>query len=38
MKIIIELDFIKIPTEAEVIEYLNALIANDCLEYYEKNN
>ena len=36
MKIIIELEFDERPDEAEVINYLNELIANDCLGYYEE--
>ena len=36
MKIIIELEFDERPDEAEVINYLNELIDNDCLGYYEE--
>ena len=36
MKIIIELEFDERPDEAEVINYLNELIYNDCLGYYEE--
>ena len=36
MKIIIELEFEERPNEAEVINYLNELIDNDCLGYYEE--
>ena len=38
MKIIIELEFDERPCEAEVINYLNELIANDCLGFYEKQD
>ena len=38
MKIIIELEFDERPDEAEIIDYLNELIYNDCLGYYEKQD
>ena len=38
MKIIIELEFDERPDEAEVINYLNELIDNDCLGYYEESD
>jgi len=37
-RVIIDLEFDEKPTEADVINYLNELIDNDCLSYREVTN
>tara|TARA_R110000823_G_scaffold282406_1_gene400616 strand:+ start:42 stop:173 length:132 start_codon:yes stop_codon:yes gene_type:complete len=37
MKVIIELEFDQPPTKLDVINYLNELIADDCLSYENSN-
>ncbi len=36
MKVIIELEFNQTPSQEDVYDYLNALMNDGCLDYYEK--